>query len=107
MSANYHVVLCTCPDQDTATRIAHALLDRDLAACVNVVPGLRSIYRWKGKREEGDEVLLLIKARAAAYTQLEACIMEHHPYELAEIIALPIAAGSSAYLDWIEHDRKP
>ena len=92
-----------------ATHNAHkvAELQRILGTAL---PGLELVaYDGPSTVEDGDSFAAnaLIKARAAAYTQLEACIMEHHPYELAEIIALPIAAGSSAYLDWIEHDRKP
>ena len=99
-----HIVFTTCPDSGTAQRIAEALVDRDLAACVNNVPGLRSVYRWKGKRESADELLLIIKARAADYAKLEALVRELHPYELPEIVAVSIETGLPAYLKWIEHD---
>lgn len=99
-----HIVFTTCPDSGTAQRIAEALVDRNLAACVNIVPGLRSVYRWKGKRESADELLLIIKARAADYAKLETLVRELHPYELPEIVAVPIQAGLSAYLKWIDHD---
>ncbi len=104
MSTACHLVLNTCPDAASAQRIAIALVDKDLAACVNIVPGLRSIYRWKGKRESADELLLIIKTRVADYSKLEAMIRELHPYELPEIIAVPIHAGLPAYLQWVEHD---
>ncbi len=104
MSMACHIVLNTCPDAESAQRIAAALVDKDLAACVNIVPGLRSIYRWKGKRESADELLLIIKSRVTDYAKLEALICELHPYELPEIIAVPIHAGLAAYLQWIERD---
>ncbi|MBI3343296.1 MAG: divalent-cation tolerance protein CutA [Gammaproteobacteria bacterium] len=97
----YHIVLNTCPDEETAERIANALLDQRLAACINIVPGLRSIYNWKGKRENGTEVLLMIKSPVAVYAELETVLRGMHPYELPEIIAVPISAGLTAYLEWI------
>jgi periplasmic divalent cation tolerance protein len=103
---SYHVVFCTCPDETSATTIANMLIDRDLAACVNIVPGLRSIYRWKSQRKSGTELLLIIKSRVACYADLQATILELHPYELPEIIALPISTGLPAYLAWIGHDIK-
>lgn len=99
------IVLCTCPDSGTATRIAEALVDQGLAACVNLIPGLRSIYRWQGKREESEEVLLLIKAPVDHYPRIEAAILEWHPYELPEIIAVSIDAGLPAYLAWLALDN--
>ena len=102
MSCQPLLVYCTCPDHDTALRIAQALVDQQLAACVNVVPGLTSVYRWQGQRETAQEVLLLIKTRQAVYPQLEAALLALHPYELPEIIAVPIEAGLPAYLSWIE-----
>lgn len=104
MATAYHIVFNTCPDADNAQRIAEALVERNLAACVNIVPGLRSVYRWKGKRESAEELLLIIKARAADYAKLETAIRELHPYELPEIVAVSIETGLPAYLQWIEHD---
>jgi len=95
------VVLCTCPDEATATGIATALLAAELAACVNCVPGIRSMYRWDGQIRDDTEVLLVIKTRAARYTALEATVREQHPYDLPEIIALPVVAGARDYLGWI------
>ena len=97
----YHIVFNTCPDEETAERIANALLDQRLAACINIVPGLRSIYNWKGKRENGTEVLLMIKSPTGVYAELETVLRGMHPYELPEIIAVPISAGLTAYLEWI------
>jgi periplasmic divalent cation tolerance protein len=102
MSFQPLLVYCTCPDPDTALRIAKALVDQQLAACVNVVPGLISVYRWQGQMETAQEVLLLIKTRQAVYPELEAALLALHPYELPEIIAVPIEAGLPAYLSWIE-----
>ena len=95
------VVLCTCPDDATASRIATALLAEELAACVNCLPGIRSLYRWEGQIREDAEVLLVIKTSGARYGALEAVIRARHPYELPEIIALPVVAGARDYLDWI------
>ena len=93
------VVLCTFPDFDQARQIGAALVERQVAACVNLLPGVESIYRWEGKVERGGEVLALIKT--TRYADLEAAIRELHPYEVPEIIALPIAAGLPEYLQWL------
>jgi len=95
------VVLCSCPDEATAAGIATALLAGELAACVNCVPGIRSIYRWDGQIKDDTEVLLVIKTRTARYAALEAALRAQHPYDLPEIIALPVVAGSHDYLNWI------
>ena len=102
MNSAHHMVLCTCPDQDVAASIANALVDAKLAACVNIVPGLRSVYRWKGARETAEEVLLIIKSRVDDYTPLETAVRALHPYELPEIIAVPISTGLPAYLSWLQ-----
>lgn len=101
MSAETRVVLCTCPDEPTARRIATALLAGNLAACVNCVPGIRSMYRWEGQIREDAEVLLVIKTTAARYAALQALIQAEHPYDVPEIIALPVTDGAYDYLDWI------
>jgi periplasmic divalent cation tolerance protein len=95
------VIYCTCPDPVTAERIAEALVSERLAACVNLVPGLTSIYRWQGQIQRDNEWLLIIKTRNTIYPLLETRIRDLHPYAVPEIIALPIQAGSAAYLDWI------
>jgi periplasmic divalent cation tolerance protein len=95
------VVYCTCPDQATAEHIAEVIVSEQLAACVNLIPRLTSIYRWQGEIQRDAEELLIIKTRSAVYPLLEARIGELHPYDTPEIIALPIQAGSAAYLDWI------
>jgi len=101
MSAEARIVLITAPDDETARRIARALVEERLAACVNLVPGLHSIYRWQGAVEEADEVLLVAKTRAARVAALAARVRALHPYALPEVLALPIADGSRAYLRWV------
>jgi periplasmic divalent cation tolerance protein len=103
MASSHHLlVLCTCPDMPVAERLAALLVEGGHAACVNIVPGLTSIYRWQGKIEQGNEVLLLIKTRRDRYPELERQLHAAHPYELPEIIAVPIDAGLSGYLAWID-----
>ena len=100
--------LSTCPDTATARRIADALVDARLAACVSVLPGLQSTYRWQGTVERAEEVLLLIKTTRDALPALQARLPGLHPYELPELLAVE-AAGLPAYLDWIarEVDARP
>ena len=97
----YSLILCTCPDQNTAENLANHLVDERLAACVSIVPGITSVYRWEGRRETGTELLLLIKTRDDLYSRLEKRITELHPYELPEIISVSLNEGFPAYLDWI------
>lgn len=95
------LVLCTAPNADVGAKLARGIVEASLAACVNVVPGLRSIYVWKGNVHDEPEVQLLIKTRRARYDALATWIEANHPYEVPEILALPIAAGSAAYLAWL------
>jgi periplasmic divalent cation tolerance protein len=101
MSNEYCLVLSTCPDAETAQHLATALVAEHKAACVNIIPGLTSVYPWEGKIETATEHLLLIKTAACAFSELEALLKAHHPYELPEIVAVPIVRGSADYLDWI------
>jgi periplasmic divalent cation tolerance protein len=94
-------VLTNVPDVETAQRIARELVSQGLAACVNILPGVQSVYRWQGSVEEAHEIPLLIKTSAARYPALEAALKALHPYEIPEIIALPITAGLPAYLAWV------
>lgn len=96
------VVLCTCPDADTARGLADSLVAQRLAACVNILPAVSSVYMWKGQVEHEDEVLLLIKTGESHYSQLQAHILEHHPYELPEVIAVPVTQGLPGYLQWLD-----
>jgi len=95
------LVLTTLPDQTTAETLASALVESRLAACVNILQPCRSIYRWQGTVETADEVPLLIKTTEARYPALEAAIRARHPYEIPEIIALPISLGLPGYLAWV------
>jgi len=95
------VVLVTAPDRRAARRLARALVDERLVACANVLPGLRSIYRWKGKVRDDAEVLLLLKTRRALFPRLAARVKELHPYSSPEVLALPLAAGNRPYLAWL------
>ena len=95
------VVLVTTPSPERAAEIARALVEERLAACGNVVPGLRSIYRWEGKVQDEEEALLLLKTTRARFEALRARVLALHPYEVPEVIALPVEAGSARYLAWI------
>jgi len=101
INAPYQLILCTCPNSDIAEQLASRLVEQRLAACINIVPGLISIYRWQGKVEKDMEVLLLIKTTQDRYGAVESAIQQHHPYELPEIIAVTVDQGSSDYLRWI------
>ena len=95
------LVLTTTGSRDEARRIAESLVDRKLAACVNIVPGVLSIYRWKEKREEANEWLLLIKTTASAFEHVRDTIKQMHSYELPECLCLAIEDGSPEYLQWL------
>jgi periplasmic divalent cation tolerance protein len=101
MNSKHIVVLCSCPDEAVASRIAGALVGEGLAACVNRVSGVRSTYRWDGVLQDDGEVLLVVKTLGERFAVLEARIRALHPYEVPEIIALPVVAGSAGYLDWV------
>jgi periplasmic divalent cation tolerance protein len=96
------VILSTCGSAEEAARIARALVEKKLAACVNVTPAVRSIYRWKGAIEDQEETLLVIKSSRGLFDQLRAEIEKLHSYEVPEVIAVPIVEGSEGYLEWLE-----
>ena len=98
------VVLITVPSEEVARSIARALVEERLAACVNILPGLTSIYRWQGEVAEDQEVLLIIKTTTFAFPRLKERVLALHPYTVPEIIALPIAEGHGAYLDWLREN---
>lgn len=100
------MLYCTCPDDATAASIATQVVDRGLAACVNRVPGLTSVYKWHGELKTGTEVLLLIKTAADRTAALTAALLSMHPYELPEIIVVPISDGHQPYLDWIRDSTR-
>ena len=95
------LVFTNLPDRDSAQRLAHSLIENQAAACVNIMAECNSIYCWQGKIENTNEVPLLIKTTRSAYPQVEKLIRSQHPYELPEIIAVSVAAGLPAYLQWI------
>ena len=103
----YLMVYSTCPDEGVAEHIAEALVSQQLAACVNIIPKIRSIYRWQGNIERDSEVLLLIKTRKTRFQALQETISELHPYELPEIIAVSVETGSADYLHWIDRSLEP
>jgi periplasmic divalent cation tolerance protein len=95
------VVLCTVPKDFDAEPLARELVERSLAACVQIGPGVNSVYRWRGAVEKSEERLLLIKSRCGLFAGLEAAIKARHPYEVPEIVALEVSAGHAPYLDWL------
>jgi len=96
------LVLCTCPDRETAEQIAGLLVSEKLAACVTLTPPVTSVFDWGGRREHAAEVLLLAKTAKGRYEEIERRILELHPYELHEIIALPVEQGLAGYVTWVE-----
>ena len=95
------VVLVTAPSVDKAAEIARTLVDERLAACGNIVPGLRSIYRWEGKVCDEQEVLLILKSHATLFEALRERVVALHPYQVAEVLRIDVDAGSAPYLKWI------
>lgn len=100
------IVLTNLPDREAALKLANALIEQRLAACVNVLAACTSMYRWKGAVENAEEIPLLIKTTAARYAALEAAICSQHPYELPEIVAVPVARGLPEYLRWVAEESR-
>jgi periplasmic divalent cation tolerance protein len=100
------LVLTTCPDAAAAQKLAHTLVSERLAACVNILPIAQSVYRWQGQVESATEQLLVIKSLKRAYRAIEKRILELHPYELPEVIAVPVTGGLGHYLSWIRDPDK-
>lgn len=100
--SQYLICLCSCPDEETAQSLATSLVETKLAACVNILPAVQSVYQWKGKIERDQEVLLLIKTTQHRFPEIEEHILARHPYERPEIIAVSIEAGLKPYLQWID-----
>jgi len=101
------IVFCTCPSAEIAERIARTLVEGHLAACVNAIAGVVSTYRWKGAVEVDDEVLLLIKTTAERLEALQARLIDLHPYEVPELLAIEPVVGSAPYLAWLERETRP
>jgi periplasmic divalent cation tolerance protein len=103
MQVSHHrLCLCTCPDEKIAQELAHSLVEARLAACVNILPAITSVYMWQGRIEQDGEVLLLIKTSEQRLPDLQAHIVARHPYELPEVIAVPITDGLTGYLQWLD-----
>lgn len=100
------LILTNVPDVVNAEKLAHALIESRAAACVNVLAACRSIYRWRGAVETADEVPLLIKTTTAHYPLVESIVRAHHPYDVPELIAVPITHGLPAYLDWVAKETE-
>jgi periplasmic divalent cation tolerance protein len=98
---SYLIALMTAPSRDQARTLARTLVEERLAACCNIIDGVESIYRWEGTVEEGREVLLVIKTTAERFEEMKERALALHPYDLPELVALPVVAGSPAYLGWI------
>ncbi len=101
------VVLSTFPSVEIAAPIARQLVEEQLAACVNLVPGVRSIYRWDGAVSDDAEVLALIKTTSPRFDALRARLLALHPYEVPEVLALPVTSGAAAYLAWVAASTRP
>ena len=99
---NYIIVFNTCNSAEIASSIAETLVSKKLAACVNIVKGIESVYQWQGKIEHDQEILLIIKTQQSLFSQLEQTIQQLHNYELPEIIAVPVSSGEKNYLNWIQ-----
>ncbi len=107
MDSNTIVVLITAPNPESAQQIARALVEKRLAACVNLLSGVTSIYRWEGQVQEDAETLLICKTRRACLAALQREIQDVHPYQVPEIIALPVVAGLETYLNWVGESVLP
>jgi periplasmic divalent cation tolerance protein len=100
------LLLTNVPDAELAGALARTLVEQRLAACVNIMPAVQSVYRWQGAIEHASEVTLMIKSTQARYAELEAAIVAAHPYDVPEIIAMPVTAGLPAYLHWIATETR-
>ena len=103
---SYCVINCTTASKVNAKEIAEYLIENKLAACVNIVPNVVSVYKWDGKVIEGQEYLMIIKSHFSLYKKIEKAIRERHEYELPEIVAMPIAKGNKEYLSWLKKETK-
>jgi periplasmic divalent cation tolerance protein len=100
--SNYQLLISTCPSLEIADKLAHSLLKKRLAACVNIIPKVHSVFEWQGQITTEDEVLLFIKTHRRHYLAIEQTLQQQHPYTVPELIAVPITAGLTAYLNWID-----
>ncbi|HEY2029088.1 MAG TPA: divalent-cation tolerance protein CutA [Myxococcales bacterium] len=100
------IVLTTLPNADSAAALAKTIVDERLAACANILPAVRSIYRWQDKVQDEPEVLVLFKTQRAHFDGLRSRILELHPYEVPEVLALPVEQGHAAYLEWLMRETR-
>lgn len=107
MEPDVRIVLVTAPSDAVGLDVARAVVGEGLAACVNVVPGLRSVYRWEGAVEEADEVLLVLKTRADRVDTLRERVVSLHPYDVPEFVVVPVEGGLERYLAWIRTEAAP
>ena len=98
---NVCIVLCTCPNDEAAERISSAIVEARLAACVNIVKAIQSVFRWDEKIQSENETLMIIKTVSSRYSELESMLQEVHPYDVPEILMIPVGAGSPPYLSWV------
>ncbi len=103
-ASNVVVVLTTAPSAEVAERIGETLVDEGLAACANILPGVRSIFRWKGAVSRESEVLVILKTTTECFSALSGRVAELHPYEVPEVIALDVRGGHEPYLDWVRSE---
>jgi periplasmic divalent cation tolerance protein len=102
--ADIFIVMTNLPDETVARSVATTLVTEKLAACVNILPGVQSVYCWQGRVEQANEVTLVVKTSREAYSALEQRLVAIHPYEVPEIVAMPAVAGLPAYLDWVRQE---
>jgi periplasmic divalent cation tolerance protein len=107
MESAFVTVFVTSPDRDTSETIASALVEAQIVACVNILPGVTSVYRWEGKVQRDPEELLVMKTRLQLFPRVAQRVKELHPYEVPEVIALPIVEGATSYLDWLAESTHP
>lgn len=96
----------TCPSEDVAKKLSRAMVEKDLAACVNIIPKVTSVYRWEGKVQEDSETLLMIKTRTEAVSQLIEFVKSNHPYDVPEVISVQLNEGNEAYMQWVRDSVK-
>ena len=101
--ADYQLLITTCPNIEVANNLAQTLVKNQLAACVNIIPQIQSVYEWEGEVISDTEILLLIKTRRERYVAIEQTLLEQHPYEVPELIVLPIETGLPSYLGWLDN----
>lgn len=106
MQYHYILVYVTVPTQEVGEAIANMLVEKKLAACVNIIPGISSLYHWQGAIEQDDELLLIAKTKYTHFDRLATAVKQAHPYDVPEVIATPIIAGSNEYLAWIDTETR-